>query len=140
MVVIVKKLSMLVSDTMFDMRELDPDDVRPPYVQVATALRGDIDDGTFPPGAKLPSHQDLCERFGVSLGTVKRALGELQGGGLIVSRQGQGAFVRTKQVGAGRDESGEIDRLRRQVEDVLRRLEALERQVAANGSSCRPAE
>jgi hypothetical protein len=32
----------------------------------------------------------------VSVGTIKRALGELQGAGLIISRQGQGAYVRTR--------------------------------------------
>lgn len=81
--------------TMLDMRKLDPDDTRSPYVQVAAALRAEIGAGTFAPGEPLPSHRELVEHYGVSLGTVKRALGELQGAGLVVSRQGQKAFVRT---------------------------------------------
>jgi DNA-binding transcriptional regulator YhcF (GntR family) len=52
--------------------------------------------GVLQPGAKLPTHQQLVSQYGVSVGTVKRALGELQGAGLIISRQGQGAFVRTR--------------------------------------------
>jgi DNA-binding GntR family transcriptional regulator len=80
---------------MLDMRRLDPDDTRPPYVQVAAALRAEIQAGAFAPGAPLPPHRELVDHFGVSLGTVKRALGELQGAGLVVSRQGQRAFVRT---------------------------------------------
>jgi DNA-binding transcriptional regulator YhcF (GntR family) len=78
------------------MSALDPDDTRPPYAQVVDALRQDIEQGTLAPGAKLPTHQQLATRYGVSVGTVKRALGELQGAGLIISRQGQGAFVRTR--------------------------------------------
>jgi DNA-binding transcriptional regulator YhcF (GntR family) len=75
---------------------LDPDDARPPYVQVVDALRRQIDEGGLPPGAKLPTHEQLASQFGVSIGTIKRALGELQGASVIVSRQGQGAFVRTR--------------------------------------------
>jgi DNA-binding transcriptional regulator YhcF (GntR family) len=78
------------------MAPLDPDDTRPPYAQVVAALRQEIEQGVLRPGVKLPTHQQLVERYGVSVGTVKRALGELQGAGLIVSRQGQGTFVRTR--------------------------------------------
>lgn len=75
---------------------LDPDDTRPPYAQVVDALRREIEAGALQPGAKLPTHQELVSYYGVSVGTIKRALGELQGAGLIISRQGQGAFVRTR--------------------------------------------
>jgi DNA-binding transcriptional regulator YhcF (GntR family) len=81
---------------MLAMSRLDPDDARPPYAQVVDALRREIEQGSMPPGAKLPTHQQLVSQYGVSVGTVKRALGELQGAGLIISRQGQGAFVRTR--------------------------------------------
>jgi DNA-binding transcriptional regulator YhcF (GntR family) len=75
---------------------LDPDDTRPPYAQVVDLLRQEIEQGVLQPGEKLPTHQDLVAQYGVSVGTIKRALGELQGAGLIISRQGQGAFVRTR--------------------------------------------
>lgn len=75
---------------------LDPDDTRPPYVQVVETLRREIEQGVLAPGAKLPTHQELASRYGVSIGTVKRALGELQGAGLVLSRQGQGTYVRTR--------------------------------------------
>src|SRR5438552_11319128 len=58
---------------------LDPDDTRPPYAQVVDALRQEIEQGTLQPGAKLPTHQELVSTYGVSVGTIKRALGELQG-------------------------------------------------------------
>src|SRR6266542_3869934 len=43
---------------------LDPDDPRPPYVQVANALRDAVNGGTLRPGEKLPSGSDLAERYG----------------------------------------------------------------------------
>jgi DNA-binding transcriptional regulator YhcF (GntR family) len=75
---------------------LDPDDARPPYAQVVDTLRREIEQGVLPAGAKLPTHQQLGSQYGVSIGTIKRALGELQGAGLVISRQGQGTFVRTR--------------------------------------------
>lgn len=75
---------------------LDPDDTRPPYAQVVETLRREIEQGVLAPGARLPTHHDLAAKYGVSIGTVKRALGELQGAGLVLSRQGQGTFVRTR--------------------------------------------
>jgi DNA-binding transcriptional regulator YhcF (GntR family) len=93
---IVNMLAVSASVTMLDMRKLDPDDTRPPYAQVVDALRREIEQGVLRPGTKLPTHQQLVSQYGVSIGTVKRALGELQGAGLIISRQGQGAFVRTR--------------------------------------------
>src|SRR6202022_3509265 len=84
---IVKMMSESASVTMLAMLRLDPDDVRPPYAQVVDALRREIEQGVLPPGAKLPTHQQLVTQYGVSIGTIKRALGELQGAGLIISRQ-----------------------------------------------------
>ena len=81
---------------MVPMATLDPDDTRPPYAQVFDALRYEIEQGEREPGDKLPPHRELANHYGVSIGTIKRALGELQGAGLVVSRQGQGAFVRTR--------------------------------------------
>jgi DNA-binding GntR family transcriptional regulator len=115
---------------MFDMRKLDPDDRRPPYLQVAEALRADIDAGVFAPGEKLPSHQDLVSHFGVAAGTVKRALGELQGAGLIVSRQGQGAFVRTNRAGSDGGTASELAELRQAVAELSDRVQAVERRLA----------
>lgn len=81
---------------MMTMTILDPDDTRPPYAQVVDALRYEIEQGQRKPGDKLPPHRELASHYGVSIGTIKRALGELQGAGMVVSRQGQGAFVRTR--------------------------------------------
>jgi DNA-binding transcriptional regulator YhcF (GntR family) len=75
---------------------LDPDDPRPPYVQVANALRTAILTKTFSPGDRLPSRTELAKKYNVAPMTVQNALRELREEGLIVSRQGSGVFVRER--------------------------------------------
>lgn len=75
---------------------LDPDDDRAPYLQVAEALRNDIEAQLYPPGSRLPSRKELAVRFAVAPMTVQSAIRELRTEGLIVSRQGAGVFVRTR--------------------------------------------
>jgi GntR family transcriptional regulator len=62
--------------------------------QVFLVLRDQIGRGTFPPGGVLPKEEALCERFGVSRITVRRALADLAAQGLVERRQGIGTFVR----------------------------------------------
>lgn len=75
---------------------LDPDDPRPPYQQVANALRAAILTRKFQPGEKLPSGPQLAEIYGVARMTVQQAIRILRDEGLIVSRQGSGVFVRER--------------------------------------------
>lgn len=66
----------------------------PKYLRVLNALRGRIEDGTYAPGAGLPSESQLCAEFAVSRPTVLKALGILKQDGWIESQQGRGSFVR----------------------------------------------
>src|SRR6266508_6386367 len=75
---------------------LDPDDPRPPYVQIANALRAAILTKSLTPGEQLPSGNELAKRYGVARMTVQQALKVLRDEGLIVSRQGSGVFVRER--------------------------------------------
>ena len=75
---------------------LDPDDPRPPYQQVANALRAAILTRKLTPGEKLPSGNELATRYGVARMTVQQAIRILRDEGLIVSRQGSGVFVRER--------------------------------------------
>lgn len=75
---------------------LDTDDPRPPYQQVASALRAAIKTRKFQPGEKLPSHSELSDHYKVARMTVQQALRVLRDEGLIVSRQGSGVFVRER--------------------------------------------
>ncbi len=65
----------------------------PLYQQIIDALKREISQGRLPVDAPLPSFRQLAEDLMVSLITVKRAYDELEREGLIVCRQGLGAFV-----------------------------------------------
>jgi DNA-binding transcriptional regulator YhcF (GntR family) len=78
------------------LEELEPDDPRPASQQIANLLRAAILTRKFAPGERLPSQNDLADRYGVARETVKTALRILREERLIVSRQGSGAFVRAQ--------------------------------------------
>jgi DNA-binding LacI/PurR family transcriptional regulator len=65
----------------------------PKYKRVYLELRGTLTDGTHREGDKLPSENDLVERFGVSRPTVRRALAQLVTEGFIERRMGAGTVV-----------------------------------------------
>lgn len=61
--------------------------------QLFLVLRDQIMGGQFAPGALLPKEEALCERFGVSRITVRRALADLATAGLVERKHGRGTFV-----------------------------------------------
>lgn len=65
----------------------------PIYLSIAQDLRDSIENHIHRPGLALPSERELMERFSVSRVTIRRALKELVGEGLIESRQGSGYIV-----------------------------------------------
>lgn len=67
----------------------------PLYVQIKQLILDDIRHGVWKAGEKLPTESELAERFGVSIGTVRRAMGGLEDEGIISRREGSGTFVRT---------------------------------------------
>ncbi len=75
---------------------LDPDDTRPAFQQVSSALRADILTGKFVPGDQLPSGPELVKRYGVAKATIAKALDQLRDEGLIITRKGKGSFVRQR--------------------------------------------
>jgi len=56
-------------------------------------LRADISSGRLAPGARLPSEQEIASQTGVSRTVVREAVAALRAEGLVVTRQGVGAFV-----------------------------------------------
>ena len=50
--------------------------------------------GILRPGDQLPSEAQLCERYGVSPMTVRRAINLLSDQGMVVAEQGRGTFVK----------------------------------------------
>ncbi|MGH3360495.1 MAG: GntR family transcriptional regulator, partial [Nocardioidaceae bacterium] len=66
----------------------------PKYLRIADVLRREIEVGEFEAGTKLPAETALVERFGVSLPTLRQAIGVLRSEGVIESRHGVGTFVK----------------------------------------------
>ncbi|WP_045862404.1 GntR family transcriptional regulator [Streptomyces sp. WMMB 714] len=108
---------------------IDADDPRLPSVQIADALRTEIDNKVLKPGQKLPAHTKLAERFGVASQTVQNGLRILRDEGLIESAGQRGTFVAdtSKHQQATTDKGVEPD----SVSALHRRVEQLEERVAA---------
>jgi GntR family transcriptional regulator len=68
-------------------------DFRPLYAQVKELLIARLVRGEWRPGEILPSEFSLAATFGVSQGTVRKALDEMAAQNLVVRRQGRGTFV-----------------------------------------------
>jgi DNA-binding transcriptional MocR family regulator len=66
----------------------------PRYLRIAAALRDDIASGQLAPGTRLPTHRDLAEALGVTVGTVSRAYAEAARQNLISGEIGRGTYVR----------------------------------------------
>jgi GntR family transcriptional regulator len=67
----------------------------PLYRDVKRLLTHSIAGGEWLPGAALPSEARLAERFGVSIGTLRKAIDELVAERIVVRQQGRGTFVAT---------------------------------------------
>lgn len=67
----------------------------PLYRQIKTLLLQALDAGEWRPGMAIPSESELALRFGVSQGTVRKAIDELSADKLLIRRQGKGTFVAT---------------------------------------------
>jgi DNA-binding FadR family transcriptional regulator len=61
--------------------------------ELITRLTADITSGKIPPGARLPTEQELIAATGVSRTVVREAVAALRAEGLVMTRQGAGAFV-----------------------------------------------
>jgi GntR family transcriptional regulator len=66
----------------------------PKYVRLAQTIQRRIEDGSYPPGTRVPSENQLVQSFGMSRPTVVRALELLKRDGWLESRQGYGTIVR----------------------------------------------
>jgi DNA-binding transcriptional MocR family regulator len=66
----------------------------PLYARLAIAIEHAIDDGTLPPGSKLPPQRNLAFDIGVTIGTVSRAYAIVRERGLVSGEVGRGTYVR----------------------------------------------
>ena len=71
--------------------DLDPDALEPLYEQLAEILRREIDAGRIT--SRLPSEVTLTQRYGVSRGTVRKAVEILVNDGYVRVSRGRGTFI-----------------------------------------------
>src|SRR5579859_7095077 len=66
----------------------------PMYRRIAEDLRAQIESGTIPQGAKLPTETELRDRYdGAARNTVRDAIKLLASRGLVETRPGLGTFT-----------------------------------------------
>jgi len=68
---------------------------KPLYLQIKGLLEKSLEASEWGPGAAIPSEMELAARYGVSQGTVRKAIGALAADNLVVRKQGKGTFVAT---------------------------------------------
>ncbi|WP_192900452.1 GntR family transcriptional regulator [Roseitalea porphyridii] len=68
----------------------------PLYIQISELLAREIAAGIWPDGARLPTEVELARSLGVAVGTLRKALADLEGRGLLERIQGSGTYVRAR--------------------------------------------
>ncbi len=61
--------------------------------EIAERIAAEIVAGKLAPGTRLPTEQEMVESMGVSRTVVREAVAALRAEGLVITRQGAGAFV-----------------------------------------------
>lgn len=64
------------------------------YQDLAKTLLGELSEGRYPVGSRLPAERELSQKYGVSRPTVREAIIALEVQGLVEVRIGSGAYVR----------------------------------------------
>ena len=66
----------------------------PKYRQLLDILRNQIISGEIEPGSQIPTEDSLIAQYGISRGTVRKAIEQLEAEKLIYKEHGVGSFVR----------------------------------------------
>ncbi|MEP2642791.1 GntR family transcriptional regulator [Roseobacter sp.] len=73
----------------------------PKYIQLSELLIRDIDTGRLLDGERLPPERQMAATLGTSIGTLRKALANLEQKGLLERVQGSGNYVRKPGKAAG---------------------------------------
>lgn len=71
------------------------DGSRPLYKEVKLAITRTLSGGGISAGRAIPTEKQLCARYGVSVGTVRKAIDELVAERILIRQQGRGTFLAT---------------------------------------------
>ena len=66
----------------------------PIYVQISERLIREIAAGHIADGARLPPEREMATELGVAVGTLRKALADLEAKGMLERIQGSGNYVR----------------------------------------------
>lgn len=70
-----------------------PDYPEPLWIQAATLIRDQIDEGVLKVGGRLPPERELCQQLGISRVTLRKALNQLVDAGVLNASHGRGWYV-----------------------------------------------
>lgn len=73
--------------------KLNSSGARPLYFQLKQMIKENINRGKYKPGQQLPTEAELCDEYGVSRITARRAILDLVEEGILFRQQGKGTFV-----------------------------------------------
>jgi DNA-binding GntR family transcriptional regulator len=96
---------------MRQMHKVDHNSYEPSYAQLVRILQEQIAVGKLRPGDRLPSESQLCEHHGVSRMTIRRAINILVEQGVVITKQGQGTFIKPMQFWAATFNLGQLQNL-----------------------------
>ena len=71
------------------------------YQELVNTLLDELANGVYKKGDRLPTTPELCERYGVSNTTVKRAMDELELQGIVARRRGSGVYIKETIIAKG---------------------------------------
>lgn len=100
----------------------------PPYEQIREQVSRMIASGVLPPGARLPTIQQLANDLQLAPGTVARSYKELDREGLVVSRRRKGTVV------AEHPERTPAREIRQELDAAIERFVLQVRQLGAEPS------
>lgn len=72
---------------------INPDYPEPLWLQAVELITREIESGALRPGSRLPPERELCQQLNISRVTLRKALNELVGKGLLSPSHGRGWYV-----------------------------------------------
>lgn len=83
------------------MKDQDTPPRLPVYVQIAELLLRDVASGRLVDGERLPPEREMARQLSVSVGTLRKALKELEARNMLERIQGSGNYIRVKAKNTG---------------------------------------
>jgi len=105
------------------------------YNALADFLRDEILMGNIKPGDRIPSENELAEKFSMSRHTVRKAISVLVSEGYLAARHGQGTYCVDRRPGRAR--SGNIGVITTYISEYIfpRIIQGIDRVLSENGYS-----